>query len=277
MSLYINYDKNKIHILIYLILFNYFVIENDGASYIVCKLYFNQIKMNKLKKNLTVAVTSLALCLTLVPVAFAGNDLSSTVPAIISVTGEGKATVAADKAVISVTIESVENTARNARQKNNQVYSDLKTAMQSMGVEVKDINIDYNSGFPNYEYGENNVRKLTNYTSTYTVSIKVKDVSKVEALTDRLTDFDTVNFQNVSYLLDNNESATDQAREKAVDNALSKAQKLAKLYHVTLGNVTSVNESSYVSTPYSGMMGGSGSTNSVEVTTSLTVNYEISK
>ena len=232
--------------------------------------------MNKMQKNLGLAVMSLALCLSLVPLAFAGSDVSA-IPATISVSGEGKATVSADKAVISVTIESVEATARAARLKNNQIYAEVKSAMQTMGIDAKDVNIDYNSGFPNYEFGENNLRKLTNYTSTYTVSIKVKDISKIDALTDRLTEFDTVNFQSVSYLLDDNEVATDQAREMAVANAAKKAEKLAKLYHVNLGGVMSVYESSYVSTPYSGMMGGTGSTNSVEVTTSLTVNYEIKR
>lgn len=231
--------------------------------------------MKSLARTLSLSLTGLALCLSLAPLSLADSTTVTNIsPPTLSVTGEGKVVVPADRATIAVTIESVESSFRAARVKNNQIYSDLKSSLATLGVDGKDINIDYTYGMPNYEYGDKNVRKVTNYTVDYNISIQVRDLAKLDTITDKLSDFETLNLSNTTYSTDNLEQATDQAREKAVTNALNKAQKLAKLYHLNLGRVTSLNESSYPSSP-SYYTGSNYASNSVELSLTLSVSYEL--
>lgn len=228
--------------------------------------------MKNLKSQLGIIIATVALCLNMAPLTFAGE--APTNYRFISVTGEGHYAAEADKAVVNVTIESTEKNARESRNKNKQIYADLKKALVSMGVDQKDIKLDYYGGYPNFEYQMDNSKKQTSYTSTYSVSIQFKDLSKVDAVLDKINEFETVNLIGTSYTLENNEDAMDKAREKAVQDAQKRAQKLAKAFNSTVGSLSSVSESSYSNIGYSA---AGGQTNTVDVVVTLYVSYEINK
>lgn len=230
--------------------------------------------MKKFSTRLAVFAATSALLVSFAPLSFAGEGImapSYSAPRVISLTGEGKATVAPDKAVISVNIESTETTARAARQKNNEALTKLRDRMMAFGIDKKDVKLDYSGGYPNYEYKEDNTRKLSNYVSTYSVSITVKNLGNIEQIQDAIGEYENINLNNTNFLLENNESALDMAREKALKDATKKAEKLAKAFGVKLGSVSSISESSYSGYGYS------GTTNDVEVTLSLFVSYEFTK
>lgn len=231
--------------------------------------------MKKFTTRLAVLAATSALLVTFAPLSFAGEGVMAptmySAPRVLSLTGEGKATVAPDKATISVTIESTEPNARSARQKNNEALNKLRDRMMAFNIEKKDVKLDYSGGYPNYEYKEDNTRKLSNYVSTYSVTINVKNLSNIDQIQDAVSEFENINLNNVNYMLENNESALDTAREKALKDATKKAEKLAKAFGVKLGNVSSVSESSYSGYGYA------GANNDVEVTLSLFVTYEFSK
>lgn len=226
--------------------------------------------MQKLSQKFAAVVTTAALVITMAPLAFAGS--TEGVPRTLSVTGEGKVSVQADHATISLTIENTDASARTARQKNMAVFGQLKDALASFGLGKDDIKVDYYSGYPNFQYNEDNSRKMTSYTASYSVTVQVKDLTKISDMLDKIADFENVNLMGTNYLLDNNESAVDQAREKAAADAQKKASKLAKAFNSTLGAVTSLYESSYTNIGYGAT--GMQSTN-VDVTVSLSVGYEI--
>ncbi|MCC6643324.1 SIMPL domain-containing protein [Candidatus Peregrinibacteria bacterium] len=228
--------------------------------------------MKKLKSQLGIIVTTVALCLNMAPLAFAGEmPLNGS---YLSVTGEGHYLAEADKATVNLTIESIEKNAREARAKNKQVYAELKTALVALGIDQKDIKLDYYGGYPNFEYQMDNSKKQTSYTSSYSVSIQLKDLSKVDAVLDKVNDFETVNLMGTSYLLENNEEAMDKAREKAVQDTQKRAQKLAKAFGKTLGSLSNVSESSYSNIGYSA---AGGQTTAVDVIVTLYASFEISK
>jgi hypothetical protein len=230
--------------------------------------------MKKFSTKLAIFAATSALLVSFAPLSFAGEGVMApayNAPKVLSITGEGKATVAPDKAVISVSIESTESNARAARLKNNETLNKLRERMSAFGIDKKDVKLDYSGGYPNYEYREDSTRKLSNYVSTYSVSINVKNLGNIEQIQDAISEYENINLNSTNYMLENNESALDQAREKAFKDASKKAEKLAKTFGVKLGNVSSISESSYSGYGYST---GSGD---VEVSLSLYVTYEFNK
>lgn len=236
--------------------------------------------MNKIASKLsTFAITSVML-IAFAPLAFAGEMYPvgtpvMSMPHTLSVTGEGRVTVAADRAEISLSIDSTDTNARAARLKNNQVVTQLREKLATFGLAKEDVVLNYSSGYPNYEYKEDNTRKQISYNSNYSVTVKVKDLNKLSDIQDAIGDFETVNINSTNYLLDNNENALDQAREKAFKDVQKKAEKLAKAFGVKLGAVSNISEMSYLGIAYGSPY--SGQSNTVDVSMSLSATYEFTK
>lgn len=244
--------------------------------------------MKKFSSLVSIPAATLLLTLAMAQISYAGSSdgigLAGGYPHTISVYGEGKASVSADKATISLSIDNSASSARAAKQKNNDVVNALRTALSSLGVSKDDVKIVYYNSYKSEVYSENSMMMDTKgsskpstpkytYNSNYTLSVSVKDVKKVNDVLDKLSEIEQVNMNGVTYALTNNEKAQDEARVKAMKDAESKANKLAKLYNIKLGQILNLSESSY-SNPYDYSM-GFGQSDQVEVTVSISIGYEI--
>lgn len=199
----------------------------------------------------------------------------------LSVNGRGKVLVQPDTAIVSLGIQTQGSTSKEAQEKNTLQTKQVTDALITLSIDRKDIQTEWYNIYPQYDYSEGGNNKITGYQADHNLNVTVKNLERVSAVLDKATEVGANSVTNVSYSVQNKESALDQARELAAKDAKAKAEKLGKIFSFTLGKVTSVNEysDSGISSYADGKGGMGGGMNvvpgDIEVWIDLNVSYEI--
>ncbi len=234
--------------------------------------------MKKLSTSLFTGLLALSLIAT---PAFAATPTERS----ISVSAVGKYQVKPDIAVITIGVETQGKTAGATQRANRAQVQSLMEKLTSFSVKKEDIQNTWYSIYPQYDYTDPNNRKLTGYIASQNLSVKVANLDKVTDLLDAVSDNDgIISINNVEYRAEKAEKAVDAARELAVKEAASKAEKLAKAIGKKVGEVMTISESTDSGVIYGGASGGmvdakpaSLIPGSVEITVWLNVMYELVK
>ena len=161
-----------------------------------------------------------------------------------SIVGEGKIDVTPDTAYVdagitvnnSRTVELAESTINEV---NNKIIANLK----ALDIEKKDIKTSNYSINPSYTY-ENGKDKIVGYDGNASVTVKVRDLSKISNVIAQMTAAGANNVQGSRMEVDKPEKFREQARDMAIENAKAQAQTLAKKLGIKLGNITNIVEGS---------------------------------
>ncbi|WP_421578985.1 SIMPL domain-containing protein [Shinella sp. M31] len=196
---------------------------------------------------------SLALAAAL-PLAAKAEDSAKPREATIVVTGEGSAEVAPDMALIDLGVVKDAKTAREALDANNKAMAEILAALKEAGIAERDLQT---SGFminPQYQYpqsstGENPPPVLTGFQVTNTVTLRVRDLSKLGEIMDKAVTLGANQGGGIRFTNDKPETAVSAARKKAVENAMAKAKELTDAAGVGLGRVLEISETSYRAEP----------------------------
>jgi len=188
------------------------------------------------------------------PLAARAEDAAKTREAVIVVTGEGSAEVAPDMALIDLGVVKDAKTAREALDANNKAMADMLAALKEAGIADRDLQT---SGFminPQYQYpqsstGENPPPILTGFQVTNTVTLRVRDLSKLGEILDKAVTLGANQGNAIRFLNDKPDAAISAARKKAVENAMAKAKELTDAAGVGLGRVLEMSETSYRAEP----------------------------
>jgi uncharacterized protein len=172
-------------------------------------------------RNLTALLTFLLLMTTF---TFAQDRPSVTAqPNTVFVGADGKFESAPDTALIQFNISAESETAKAAYDLAAKQAEQTRQILRANGIEPKTAEIGYYSIQPEYDW-KNPKRKLIGYRVTSTVSLKLKDFSKIGPITQQLADADLSANQSLSYTLEN----IDEAKNKAVDDAYRRAHLYAE-------------------------------------------------
>lgn len=179
----------------------------------------------------------------------------------ITVSGHGEVQVPPDIGFVVVGVQSSASTVAAARDAAANSADALISGLKKDGVAEKDIQTTGLSIQPNYDYSKSTPR-LTGYTVTNTVTAKVRKIDSMSKVVDDAVAAggDSVRLQSVSFGVEDTDKAKQEAREKAVANAKSKAESLAKLGDVSLGKPVTISETvGQVASPSKDYAGGSAS------------------
>ena len=165
----------------------------------------------------------------------------------IAVTGSGSVTVVPDIAVISIGVEALRETVAEAREDAARAESALRETLTENGIEEQDISTQFFNIFPQYRFTEERGQEIIGYMVSNQLSVKVRDIDNLSDVIDDATEAagDLVRVNNVSFTVDEPEQFFTQARQEAMDDARERAEQLAELAGVTLGNARSISESSF--------------------------------
>lgn len=198
-------------------------------------------------KILTLAFATTAM----MAVPFAAFADETPRPRII-VTGEGEAAVAPDTAIVSLVVLEEKPTAREALTANNESMAKVLDGMKKAGIADRDLQT---SGFniePRYVYPENKdgkqppeAPKIVGYAVSNSLSVRVRDLKKVGEILDQSVSLGVNQGGNLTFTNDKPEAILEEARKKAVANAISKAKTLSGAAGVELGKVVEISEQSY--------------------------------
>lgn len=163
-------------------------------------------------------------------------------PGTITVSGEGKASVAPDIAEASFGLDTgVQRTTAAAMTKLNDTMAKIYDALQKAGVEKKDIATENFYLNPTYNWNSG-TQVLTGYQAMQSLRVKVRDLDKVSAVVSAATDAGANQAGNVTFTVDNAEETRSEARKKAIAQARAKAEQLARDLGVRLGEIKAFSE-----------------------------------
>ncbi|MDP3988410.1 MAG: SIMPL domain-containing protein [Candidatus Levybacteria bacterium] len=168
----------------------------------------------------------------------------------LAVVGEGKVTVIPDSGSVEagITVSNASTTgevSKTISQTNNKIVE----AMKNLGIKKEDIKTTNYSITPNYSY-ENGKNTITGYNGNATVSIKVKNTQLISRVIDEATAVGANQVIQSGFSVENMEKYREEARNLAIENAKTQAQKLAKTLGINLGRISNIVES----TPQSPIM-----------------------
>lgn len=169
---------------------------------------------------------------------------ASTLPRTITVVGEGTVNIKPDVAQANIGVEVVEATVKEASSQAKDVMEAVLAALQEAGIEEKDIQTSGYSIWADRSFGpegpggEESVR----YRVSNNVFVTIRDLESVGSVLDAAIEAGANNIYGVNFSLDDSTAVESTARERAVQDARAKAEELAELNGVQVGNVISISE-----------------------------------
>jgi uncharacterized protein YggE len=167
---------------------------------------------------------------------------------IISLTGTGNVSIAPDMAVISFGVVKEAKTARAALDENNKAMASILKAMEDKGIDKKDLQT---SGFniqPKYFYpkrksnGEQPAPEITGYRVANNITIRIREIENAGEILDLSVTLGINSGGNIQFTNSDTTAVLKEARIKAVEDALEKAQTLAQAAGVELGDILNISE-----------------------------------
>lgn len=163
----------------------------------------------------------------------------------VTVAGVGEINVPPDIAVFTVGVEVRSPAVGTAREEAAQLAAAVIASVKSNGVADADIQTAALYVQPEYNYPSGGGQPtVVGYIVTNTLSVKVRDLSRLNATIDQAIDAggDASRLQGVAFQLDDDTEAKATARERAMADAKAKAEQLARLGGVTLGAPIAISE-----------------------------------
>jgi len=213
----------------------------------------------------------------------------------ISVSGYGEAFGAADIATFSFSVVSEKSTVAAAQTDATNKINAITKYIKDAGVAEKDIQTTDYSVYPQYEYNQivcvsypcpSGRQVLKGYQVRQTTTIKVRDLAKAGELLTGVGGKGATEMSGLNFTFDDPNKLQNDARGKAISDAKTKADQLAKQLGVSLVRVVSFNENGggYPGPMYTKAVGMGGdavqsapeiSVGQNKVSSSVSITYEI--
>ncbi len=162
-----------------------------------------------------------------------------------SVVGSGTVYAKADIANIEVGLKTgAKKTASEATTDSTNKMNDIIAELKKLGIDEKDIKTTSYNLSPVYNYTNDKGQELVGYEVIQTVSLKIRDLSKIGDVISKTTEKGANQIGNINFTIDDEFALKNQARELAIQKAKEKAVLIAKQSGMRLGEVKSVYENS---------------------------------
>jgi uncharacterized protein YggE len=241
----------------------------------------------KLKAGLMVA--GIIVALVAIPTAVSWSN--SLYPArTITVSAEGKTAISPDLATVSFSVITQGSDPVKLESDNAQKMTEAIDFVKAKGVDAKDIATTAYDLSPNYDYGKYGSNpKIVSYTLTQTVTLKIRDFSKVAPILGGLSDRGVNQIGSVTFSVENPDKYLAPARSEAFAKAKAKAEEMAKSTGTHLGRILNFSDYQNNPQPYaiynSGRaMGGAATASSItptiepgtqNLTVQVSITYEL--
>jgi uncharacterized protein len=166
----------------------------------------------------------------------------------------GKFESAPDTALVQFSVSVQQPEVKSAYAKAQESAQNIRQTLRDNGIDPKDAEIGSFSMTPAYSWSPK--RKLVGFQVNSHVTIKVHDFSKLGPVIDSFSQVDTTDSLNISYTLENIETAKAKAVEDAYRRAHLTAEALAHAGGRALGAMSyaSVDANDFVPQPRTIMM-----------------------
>ncbi|HNW71461.1 MAG TPA: SIMPL domain-containing protein [Candidatus Paceibacterota bacterium] len=211
------------------------------------------LKTNK-KCWITMAIVAIVLCAGLVYMCLeCFGDKNENIN-VIAISGHGEVSATPDIANISITISKEAKTVKEAQEEVAKVEKEVLNLLKTNSVDDKDIKTINSSFNPTYEYKyvssyctqyscpSSGNRVIVGYEAYENISIKIRNIDDSGKIIQGLGALGLSELSGPNFAIDKEDELKAEARKEAIDDAQSKAKKLAKDLGIKLGDITSFNE-----------------------------------
>lgn len=173
-------------------------------------------------------------------------------PHTIVVSGEGKVSAIPDTAVINYRITNTAPKVSTAQEETTKTGNITLAILAKEGIEKSNIKTTSYSINPRYEYrpcvsGVCPPAKITGYTVTQSVSVRIHDTKIVGTILSALGSAGVTNLNGPSFTVSDTTALENQARAKAIVKAKAQAALLASQLGVRLVQIVNYTENSSTS------------------------------
>jgi len=178
---------------------------------------------------------------------FASGALAQQAPQGITVNGQGVVSIAPDTATIRLGVSERAASAAEAMAQTSEKVRGILDQLDSLkiaGLDRQTSGLYLRPVYDNGSRSDTTPVQVSGYEAGNTVSVTVRDLSKLGQLLDAVVAEGANDFNGLQFGLQDNEAALEQARKDAVLDAMARAQQLADAAGVKLGKVISMSETS---------------------------------
>jgi len=166
-----------------------------------------------------------------------------SLPRTITVVGEGTVATQPDIAQVQVGVEVKGDNAQEASAEAAETMDAILAALEKAGVATRDIQTTgYNIWVEQRMGPDGMATDRVIYHVSNNVRVTVRDLDAVGDVLDAAIAAGANNIYGVNFSVDNPDEIMAAARAKAAEDALARAEELAILHGVALGEVVSVSE-----------------------------------
>lgn len=163
----------------------------------------------------------------------------------IWVTGEGKVWASPDVVRLSLGIEAEAKSVAQAQKDAAEAMNRVIKALRDRGVADKDIQTQRFSIQPVRRWIEKeNREEIIAYRVTNIVVVKIRELEKTGSIIDAVAQAggDLTRINDISFAVDDPTQFYNQAREKALQDAMDKARQIARVANIKLGKPIYISE-----------------------------------
>lgn len=178
------------------------------------------------------------------PIPFLVNNYTTTKTDSFQTQGQGSASAAPDEVTISFGVTKSATTVADAQNQTNTAIEDILNNLKKLGVSDKDLKTTNYSVNPDYNY--NGRQKISGYTVTQNIDLKLKNIKDTNEAIDTITANGANLVGQIQFgFTDQSKAKLEEiARKEAVGDAKQKAESLAKTAGIRLGKIINVLEES---------------------------------
>lgn len=256
----------------------------------------NELTSDRRVRVLIMGVLVLLMAFLAITTANAVNDFgrSENGANVITVTGEGKASVVPDIAQLSFTVQENASTVAAAQDSATKRTNNALAALKELGIADKDIKTTGYQVYPQYESKPcapgmycTQGTTISGYQVSQSVEVKVRKTDAAGTVLQKLGTLGVQNISGPNFMVDDDNKVQEEARAEAIKDARAKAKVLAGQLGVRLGKVVNFSESGRgYPTPYFAMAKGGAAdvsaapaptlpTGENETNVSVSITYEI--
>ena len=163
--------------------------------------------------------------------------------ATLTLTGEGLAEAKPELAIVQIGVAVTAKVAKDALAENSKLLTAALNAAKEAGIEPRDLQTSGLSLRPDIVRADKwPHREVVGYQVNNNVTMRVRDISKLGSLLDRLVVLGINDIRGISFSVENPAPLVEQARAAAIRDVMEKAQKAAEAANLRIVRVLELSE-----------------------------------
>jgi uncharacterized protein YggE len=160
----------------------------------------------------------------------------------IEVSGSGSVHAEPDTANIRVGVITENASAQEAVAANTAAVTKVMSELQAASIDKRDLKTSNFSVFPQYRIEGESKKQVLTYRVSNTVTVTVRDISKAGDILTKVVSAGSNQINGPVFSVSDPEKYLNEARKKAVENAIAKATAYASAAGLKLGAILSISE-----------------------------------